>query len=79
MSEEKSNQEKQGLPHSGRAYPVIHVFWSDGYPTNIRRKGGGTLVEAGVAFVNEIIKSLPQNSATPQAKQSPSTNDTTDA
>lgn len=49
------------MQHSNVSYPVIHVFWQDGYSTNIRRKDGGTLVEAGIAYVNEIIKSLPQN------------------
>lgn len=54
------------MQHSNVSYPVIGVLWQDGYPTNIRRQGGGTLVDAGVAYVNELIQSLPQNSITNQ-------------
>lgn len=54
------------MQHSNVSYPVIYEYWADGYPTNIRRQGGGTLVDAGVAYVNELIQSLPQNSITNQ-------------
>lgn len=54
------------MQHSNVSYPVIYEYWADGYPTNIRRNGGGTLVNAGVAYINEIIESLPQKSITNQ-------------
>lgn len=46
------------MQHSGRSYPVIGVIYVDGHPVNLRRKGGGTLEEAGLALVRSM---LPQN------------------
>ena len=51
------------LQHSGERSPVIHVFWFNGQPVNVRRACGGTLDEAAVAFVDTM---LPQNAATKQ-------------
>lgn len=46
------------MQHSNVSYPVIGVIYVDGYPVNLRRKGGGTLEEAGLALVRSM---LPQN------------------
>lgn len=54
------------MQHSNVSYPVVKVIMVDGHPVNIRRKGGGTYGELAAAFAQEIIKSLPQNSATLQ-------------
>lgn len=48
------------LQHSNRLSPVIHVFWFNGQPVNVRRACGGSYEDAAVAFVETM---LPQNNA----------------
>jgi len=49
------------MQHSSRLSPVIHVFWFNGQPVNVRRACGGTYDEAAGDFVRTM---LPQNGAT---------------